>query len=340
MAGKRLVRGGGGRVLRLGTYGNALYHGVRFANNVYKAWNKRSNGQRSNGGSKGARTHFTTAQYDTSRVYRRKRMPRRKRKRWVRFKRKVDAVQFSGLGMQSVVFNQADYIAAADGVQGVGSVCMYGLLGSSGTASSGVFLGQRDLVNIVNTGNFNSGDKLMFRSACLDVTCKNEPAEGSEATQAEVDVYEYVWRKTRNVVAGARSAKGMLEEGLVNAGPIGTAFQLTMATRGLTPFQIPEAMSYLKILKKQKFFVPAGGTFTYQIRDPKNFWFDCGDATNGATPVENCRGRTRGLIFFVKGVPTLTTAASALNLVIGCTRTYEYKKEDVTSVNDGFIVPA
>lgn len=266
-------------------------------------------------------------------------MPRRKRRRWVRFKRKVDAVQFTGLGTQSIVFNSSDYINAAAGAQGVGSIALYGLSGLSGTDGN-VLMGQNDLEMIKTNASFNDAKQVTFRSAVLDVTCKNEPVSSEDpGTQIEVDVYEYVWRPKRQTPIGTSGQSGLaaLQQGFFSQATIGSGAALQPTTRGVTPFQCPEAMSWIKILKKTKFFLPVGSTFTYQIRQPKNFWFDMGDPnTFGAQ--ENCRGRTRGLFFFVKGVPTLATASTGANLVIGCTRTYEYKVEAITDNQDAFIV--
>lgn len=312
---------------------------VNLARNAYQAY-ARSSSRTQNSRKQGGAARITTQQFDVKRVYRRKRMPRRKRRRWVRFKRKVDAVQFSGLGMQSVVFNSADYITAAVGAQGVGSVCLYGLRGVSGTGG-GVLMGQNDLYMIKSNAGYTNTQKIAFRSAVLDITCKNEPIDSEDSgTQLEVDLYEYVWRKGRPMESQSTaygSGLSALQTGFTDQPTLGSAAALAVTTRGVTPFQCPEGMSYLKILKKTKFFVPVAGTFTYQLRQPRNFWFDMGDPSSGLD-IESCAGRTRGVLIFVKGVPTLATPASGARLVVGCTRTYEYKIEGETVSRDGFIV--
>ena len=124
-----------------------------------------------------------STQHDVSRVYRKKRMPRRKRKRWTRFIRKVDAVAERNLGSRTVVFNvTTSWTNQVAGLQDVGYCALYPA--SSPTASGGVTI-MNDLAQIGTFENVNlnptaadgstiwASTKIIFKSAVLDITFRN-----------------------------------------------------------------------------------------------------------------------------------------------------------------------
>lgn len=318
-------------------YANAALNAYNVGKDMYNTYTSLRRVQRGRMSSRTATTkrrgqsgNFVTNQFDVKRIYRRRRMPRRKRVRWVRFKKRVDAVQFSGLGMTSIVFNDSDVIATTSPNQNMGTICLYGLTGASGTDTPSQILGQNDLAKIASAGSYSADEKLMFRSGVLDVTARNQSESGG---QIECDVYEYVWRRKSQMASG----KAALVAGFTASGVYGLTPPLAITTRGTTPFQNSEAMSYMKILKKTKFFLGENQTFTYQIRSPQNWVFDCGDISVVGQLVEQQLGRTRGLLFVVKGVPTVNSAAPSVELALGVTRTYEFKVEGETANRTGFI---
>jgi len=269
--------------------------------------------------------NYVTQQHDARRVYRKKNMPRRQKKRWLAFKRKVKAVDKDHMGTNVAVMNDSDVLIATNGSQVVGSVCLYGLTGQSGFPNGvGALMGQNDLARIRTQTPLTDADKIEFRSGVLDITARNTGED-----QIECDVYEYSWKKFEN----SGSASGALNNGFVAANQLG-ANKVFVDTRGSTPFQCPEGMSYLKIWKKTKFFVPVDGTFTYQMRNPKNWVWDAGDVTRAGDGTSEQHRRCRGLLIYVKGVPVQPSAPEdpppvwpIARLTVGCTRTYTWKQE-------------
>jgi len=72
---------------------------------AYQAFSGRRTSTSSRGSSTGTRAATVTQQHDIKSLYRRKRMPKRKKRKWVKFVQKVKAVEASGRGNQSVVIN-------------------------------------------------------------------------------------------------------------------------------------------------------------------------------------------------------------------------------------------
>ena len=98
-----------------------------------------------------------TNQYDRTSVYRKKRMPYKKRKRWGRFVKKVKAAENTTLGTRTRVYNKRmTYTTDAytGGPQTIvpkqifKSLCLYGCNDTSGAAGDDV---RRDLENILET---------------------------------------------------------------------------------------------------------------------------------------------------------------------------------------------
>lgn len=272
----------------------------------------------------------TTNQYDMRNVYRRKRMPFRRRRRWVKQIRKHRAIDMKSLATQTFVRNDANLIGGSGG-QAVGAVELYGLNGSAGGAS---VYGQDDIVNALASwlgGTVPANRKFIFGSAVLDMTITNQgPSEGPTGT-VEVDVYRCVYRKP----TGAANCLAHYVNSVAQLNTMAGAVALTMSTRGWTPFNCPTASSSVKILSKKKFLLGDGQTATYQIRDPKNRYFNTVDFANlGATDVRV--GYTQFLLMVVKHVPANEGPAPAFQVVFGCTRSYTFKVDEYDVAESGF----
>jgi len=296
----------------------------------------------------------TTTQHDTTRQYRRKSMPRRKRRSWKRFKNKVHAVSEKDLGSRTVVFNTA--IASVNstvGAQSLQHIALYG--GMSTTAHLD------DMQNI--SGYENAGDptaaeggtvsdttKFIFKSGVLDLTFKNSStlrandADGYDSSaRMEVDVYEIVSSRAWNDATGIYYTlgdcftKGGTMAKLIN----GTGTNVDLGLRGVTPFDLPSALSYfrMKILKKTKYFLANEATFTYQVRDPKRRVWTQEYMQRLEGP--NIRGATRHLLIVSKLIPGLTLGTTngtfKESFDIGVTRKYFYKLEGENDDRDLYV---
>jgi len=298
-----------------------------------------------------------TTQHDERRIYRKKSMPRFQRKRWKRFKNKVLAVSEKDLGTRTVVFNKT--YAATNTVSGnhtISDICLYGFRSSADSRFN-------DLTQIQayeNAGNptaaaggtVDATSKFIFKSAILDVTVRNTSTyyDGAayalnSAAKMEVDVYEILVNSSSSTSSTAYLSLG----GLITASTTdtlrigGAGTDLVQSLRGWTPFDAPAALSRwkIKILKKTKFMVPNGDTFTYQIRDPKRRVCDSQALAQG----DGCNkvGWTRWLYLIGKLVPGLIVSPDTPNtyqesISIGITRKYFYKVEGQSEDRDRYDV--
>lgn len=219
-----------------------------------------------------------TSQYDTTSVYKRKGMPRYKKKQWKKFTRKVKAA-ISDRGTCTIVLNgahaqQTTSTIAGSQRQGITYVHLYGKQGTGAAANE---VGAQDLNKVVSSvrGSSSPGvddtTKYHFKSAVLDITVTNQNAgEGQYIGPLEIDVYHIVYPTKKQIV----------QPGLGNCFTIGTAQtevvdtlpKIEIGDRGATPFACGQTISVvgMKILSKKKYFLPYGNCFTHQIRDPKN----------------------------------------------------------------------
>lgn len=257
-----------------------------------------------------------TAQYDKKTQYVKRRMPYRRRKRWVRFSRKVAAVMQKDIATRTVVYNglvtTTGDIANNATDQGVAEVMLYGFKGDT---DAFYIQGARDIQTLLTTLQLSEITKIRMKSAVLDLTARaiNQPVE--------LDVYEVICNKSTTYT----TLKSAVVQGFLDTPtPVGGTTGLTLVRRGVTLFDCPKAIKAtgMKIVKKTKYFLPAGNTMTYQIRDPKNRYMNIGAVSTAAEPGFNLRGYTRVVFFVWKALPGVT--GDPAQLLIGATRKYAY----------------
>lgn len=283
-----------------------------------------------------------TSQHDSKLIYRKKSMPRYKKRRWRAFKSKVNAVAEKEMGSRTVVFNKSlTFSNTTSGNQVVASVYLYGQASTSSHAS--------DLSNISaleNAGNptaaagitVDPSTKYLFQSGVLDITVRNATTRDTgtvfdSAAKMEVDIYECTMRtgaeESGTVLQTIEQAFG--DNKTRTPGLNGAGAEIDYTLRGVTPFDLTYVLSRwgIKIWKKTKFQVPNGETFSYQIRDPKRHTMTQRDLS--AKDGFNRPGVTRVLFITAKVAPGLTVGAGAgvyqESIIIGCTRKYLYKIE-------------
>jgi len=298
-----------------------------------------------------------TTQHDERRIYTKRGMPRRMKRRWKRFKSKVLAVSEKDLGSRTVVFNKLQtFPNSTSGLQGLAYCALYSANGTGDSFMSDL----ASLSALENTGNPTAAagstvydtTKWIFKSGVMDVTFRNTSGVldselalilASEA-KLEVDVYEILSnRPWSDTSFNASDITGALARGTgITPNIGGTGTDIVISRRGCTPWDVPAGLGYwsLKILKKTKYFVPNGDTFTYQVRDPKRrvMMQEKMQTLEGG----NCPGWTRHLLVIFKLVPGLTLGLSPGNyvesLTLGLTRKYFYKIEGVNEDRDQYIV--
>lgn len=339
-----------GRARRLRNFG---------ARNVLRKGMRRFSQARSRRVTQTSSGRGVTTQHDRQFVYGKKRMPRRQKKNWMRFKRKVHAVAEKGLGSRTVVMN-AKYVwsNSTTDLQCVASVGLYGQ-----TSTIALF---NDINTIAGLENPSASSvaaglyispttKFFFQSGVLDVTIRNTSQKivsidpvvwtGGNDITLEVDIYEMTVGRRQSNVSGTSfiDMLSILNAGTGLAPNIGGAgLNVSAVRRGVTPWDCTEALSQsrIKILKKTKLFIRQDQTATYQYRDPKRRVV----SKSQMTEVEGCNkpGWTKFIYIVSKAVPGHPVGATNIGdvkeqLSIGTTRKYFYKIEGVNESRDRWI---
>jgi len=289
-----------------------------------------------------------TDHFDARLIYRKKRMPRRQRKRWVGFVKKVKAAAERDLGTGTIVFNRT--LSASNSTGGSHIMSDFGLYGLKSSQFEyndlKAIADAYALADNTTTKGLKVGptSKLLFQSGILDVTFRNSSTffDGTTTRSAselklEVDVYEMTCRLSSAETTGTiyNNLRGMFDSDVTQEESIGGgAAEVARSNRGVTPFDFPFSLSRygLKIWKKTKYQLSNGDTFTYQVRDPRRHVAEMDKLTN--TDGFNMPGWTRVILVIAKAAPGLTVGSVANTyterLDIGITRKYMVKVENYT----------
>lgn len=316
-----------------------------------------------------------TTQHDRRLVYKKRRMPRRKRKAWKKFTNKVNAVAEKDYGTRSIVFNrQTTTTNSSSNPTGQQQVLTFGLYGNQ--SSTEVQLNDLQYISkLENDTGTVSGDAgiavkdstlFYFKSGILDLTIRNVSTLTTQVTptniteingncKVELDLYEIsiskqLYEKSQD--NSTFSAYGSIEscitsmlneETVINDLNITGEIKITPQSRGFTPFDATYALSRygIKIWKKTKYFMPAGDTITYQVRDPKRHVM----SRRGLSSIAGCNrpGITRFIFMVAKLVPGLTQGPNTevgnaqLVLSYGMTRKYTYKVEGANDDRNEYV---
>lgn len=264
-----------------------------------------------------------TTQHDTKTIYRKKRMPRRKRKQWAKFSNKVNAVIDSAHATKTMLINNTDALTATAGSQLFASYNIYGMNGTNGAGTRG----NADLVTVA--ANITNYKKMVYKSAILDLTFTN-----TSIFPIEMDVYHVRYNNEHEANTPLATFTNAANNTLVTTGTT----SLGVTSRGATPWDFPLALSIARItiVKKTKVFLGPGNCSTYQIRDPRNHGitkYDINNQTAGYNYVKP--GITQGVIVIAKNVAGYQ--ASATGMSIGCTQKYSYTYISDNSVESGQV---
>lgn len=305
-------------------------------------------------------------------IYRRTRMPKKKRRRWRRFVQKVNAVDERDLGSRTVLFNtqiSAYNSSATAGNRDQGALTL-GLYTIGGQSATRVDLQDlRRIMTFENTANPTAAlgstvydtTKYLFQSGVVDITIRNgsvrSTVAGSYSTldgDIECDMYEISLSRSDTYrfdqAAGTLNQWNDLSE-VLNANDVpeigGAGLGMSISDRGASPWEFPQQIGQtrMKIWKKTKFFIPNGRTITYQMRDPKRHVIVAQDTSQLFSI--NRPGLTRFVYLVWKLVPGLIQGGPApavgeydARLEVGCTRKYMYKIEGVNEDRERYIADA
>lgn len=243
-----------------------------------------------------------TTQYDQSLRYRKKRMPKRKRRRWTSFVKRVRAVELAAQPLQFYGFQRSQRLTGGVNVQTVASAMLGGTTVANNDELYQIFQQAYATLNVAD-----AADNIIYmKSISLDIQLSNVLS-----TAAIVDVYVLQARKVFNTAqsADAQWSAAMLElssptgGGTVNPGNVST-----------TLFDAPNFCSYWKILSKKEILLGAGQVTTMQIRNARNKRID---GKTLATAPQALPGYTKCMFFMVRGVPeNVTTPRTAATDIV------------------------
>lgn len=199
-----------------------------------------------------------TFQNDNQNRYTRKRMPRRKRKAWKKFTKKVRHVELQAQPLQVYTYESTQNLtSAANQGQVFSRIC-------GGTTLTGndeiyqIFQGAYNVANVAACAPY----KIYIKSICMDIQMTN-----TGSYPIIVDVYTIQCRSkfASAVDVGAHLVNSWNEL----QSPAGGG-SVTTSKTALTPFDAPNFCSYWKILKKKEYIIGSNNTVTLQLRNPKN----------------------------------------------------------------------
>lgn len=253
-----------------------------------------------------------TGEHDFKTDYRYKRMPKRRRRRWVRFQRKVDFISAKKLGLKQYVVTSNGWFGMAENQSNGVSFELYPADGVAGYKDLGDIcrgvVGALPFDNSNNTGasNISLDKRIQFESANMEVTIRN-----TGENTAIVESYQFICRKdvlqlndgSYNNVFG-QYRQSFIKTSLITD-PDGTSNTIPLSTiptylsTGTTPFQANRFCSYFKILKRQKFTIPPGGQIQLSLRNARTKFLNVG----GVRSRNALRGWTQGFLIQGQGVP-------------------------------------
>jgi len=275
-----------------------------------------------------------TSQHDRRTVYRKRRMPRRKRKAWKRFSRKVASASEKTLGSKTIVFNDQVVLNGTTGAdeQLTSNLALYPM-----NHASLSYLDDMNRIQLNTASEYGVTTKYIFHSGIFDMTLVNKSIDNDEiAIPIELDVYEITSSSTWQ--EGPTSLIGALQQGFTDTTVEGAAAtQLALTQRGVTPWDCPQGLgSYrIRIGKKTKYFLGAGQWITYQMRDPKRHVLDAKNMNDWDSA--NKPFLTRWLLLIAKALPDSNIGAAGLvAFSMGITRKYFYKINSDSTDQDAY----
>lgn len=262
-----------------------------------------------------------TGQHDYKTDYVRKRMPRRRRRRWLSFKKKVDFISDKKHGLKSWIVTQPETFTATQDTSNMFVEELFSIDGDTNHKDVGdiarAILGDTVFNNeysVSGSSGINTSKAISFESANMEVTMTNTGANG-----AIVEVYHFQCRKDARQFAtpGYNNPGGYYVVGfnktstpsdpdtLNDPDPV-VSDPLTFSTVGTTPFQCPLFCSHFQIIKREKFTVPAGSSIQKSLRIPKNRSLN----VNNLRSLNCKRGWTEGFLFQFQGLPGSVTGTA------------------------------
>lgn len=275
-----------------------------------------------------------TTQHDVVTQYTRKRMPRRKKKRWVRKVKAHYAMTTKLLGTTSIVRNSVLGNGFTNDETNQTYLITH-LYGSNGAEVINRENATSDINQILVSDNrVPDNGKIMFTGACLDMTARN-----TGTLPLEADMYLII-HNNASKHSSSTEAEIIINNSNTPLQPGAGAgvTDFTLSNRGVTPFQFPGWTKMgNKIIMKKKYFLPVGSTFTYQWKDSKNYVVDVANIVDFGTNFVYRNMTKTVMIVFKPLVASAVGPGNTARLDVGCTRSYSYKILENNKTYNGLI---
>lgn len=237
-----------------------------------------------------------TFQNDAQMRYRKKRMPKRKRRRWVRFVKRVRHVDLAMQPLQIYTKEGTVNLTSAANQGQVWSRMLGGMTVANNDEILQVFKSAYNLSTEASCAPY----KIYLKSICMDVQMTN-----TGSYPIIVDMYTLVCRKTwdtaEDIGASFVNALGEIQA------PAGGG-SLTSSKTALTLFDAPNFCEFWRIQSKKEFIIGGSNTITVQLRNPANRYFDGKEIISNAQAKP---GFTKAFFFMWHGQPSNRGAAGA-----------------------------
>lgn len=275
-------------------------------------------------------TGVVSNQYDVKTWYKKKNMPRGKKRKWKTFSKQVKAVLNKEIAPTIKLLRETGSFQTNTNTQNWGLAIMYTC---DGTVAPNNDITECKLA-IVGSGGNDFATKYRFESACLDLLIRNDTDTWIPSLSLEpiprrlvIDMYHVVCRQDIPI---------SLASNLYNL--IGQTFnyanddadtiddgKILLDDIGAVLFHNPIFCRYFKILKKQAIQLGPGQHVELQMRDPKN------RSMYGLQSEQKLalKGWTKGFIYSIRGIPQVSGPSGAQSLTTpavhvstGYTRSY------------------
>ncbi|AXH77345.1 MAG: putative capsid protein [Cressdnaviricota sp.] len=247
---------------------------------------------------RGAAPAPITGESDWRSTYKRRRMPVGRRKRWVRFVRRVKAVVEKQVSPQFNVLLRQIQATTVD--QRQAAISIHTVLGANGQGSN---QGTMDLSYLFDrafvladtsgvTGPAKEQMRIHITGWMIETSIRNF---GLNTTYIDC----YYWRTKRDVKTGESSAT-LFEDSVAQVAQNDTGgVDMTSALYGVTPFQGVLFAKHCQIWKKTRVKIAPGGTLQLEQRSGRNYYRTWAYDQDYSM----LRGVTEGILFVQYGAP-------------------------------------
>jgi len=338
----------GRRTGTVGGYGyaaRAAWRAGAGAGRIMKKWLKTGSSKKTvgredtNSGTSAATFGNLTSQYDTARLYRKRRAPRRVRRRAKRFMRSLKWGLDKLQGMKVAVINNASNGGVTPTTkfngQGITAVTMYGY--GNNTYAANTNYGNGDVWWIM--ARENGGDptadsatrKLRFRSCVMNVNVINTTENAPQ--NIIVDVYHILCKQSGNNVGNTGDPAELLNECAREMSGTNFPTEITNGLAdGVTPFDIPTYGRYITVKSVRRYRLDAGGYFNLQLRDPGNYLLSMADLND----VDFKRNITEGYLFvYYNAACDNTGVRYAASIQLNYSKKYHYTETSTSQSQIG-----